>query len=1062
MKQNSTNEKIFNFLTNQPLGEDLFENKSQDKIAQIISEKIIDNPKFKIIGIDGEWGSGKSNLVRLVQKKLNNTHSFFIYDVWGHQEDDQRHSILSEITDFITSNNIIKEKNNWNEKLNKLVSKQKNTTTTNIPHLSIGFIISLLLIIYVPTVNTFAKDLNIYWKIPIVLLPILLLFILFIRYYLQSVAEEAQPCINEKDKPQGLNKFKKYSLEASQKLFKIYNNNKIDETKIEIISEKEPTVKEFRNWMREIDNDLNQKIVIIFDNFDRLPKKHILNIWSSIHIFFAEETYSNIKVIIPFDKEHIQNAFNDLNSSLNTKFGDDYINKTFDIVFRITLPIMSNWKKFFAEQWKKSFINYDEDELKLVIQVFEFLNRRITPREIISFINEILTIKLLDDNFKERYIAIFVLKKDEILKNPLKAISNLEYLKGLHSFYSNDSDFAKQITAIVYHIDVENALELIYTQELKDSLNKNDTKKFNLICKSEFIDSIYYAAITELEVLENPIKTFSKLDKETNLSTLNINRTWSFFYDRILHQEPESSRLFIEDWQLILLQNISDDQYLTNLIIRFASLLDDSNVLMYVELIDELRKNVDYHKVSDLLIETMIDAKGFVELVEYKGEEYRTYRIKTNGKDLDEYLVGLGTKNIIELSHSKILAQNFDLNKYKEHLKTNFINYSKENSIQIANDFLYKLKETIKPSEIFKDILDQSTLHSLYANNQKLNLPIINDMIAMRIAKGSNFNTSYIPTFQPVLNSENEEIADDLASKILTYITYEDLLLLSKDFVDASLFRQMIIKIFSNPSLDKNTSLFKLIANYPVIKANLKINDTSLLKELNISKIDNENFEIDNLDDEFISDCFIDPDLRISKSFVKKFNSDFKLLSEDGYKVVFGDGTDIHFRYFYKLETDSLTQSSLDIFEKQFLAKIKEDKLDEKWWDIFRIYESNNSQLSIINSLKNIRDQFLNSNINLSLKIAKILLPYFIKHDLLLGLNDVFRLIIKNEFLYDNEFIEMLIVNSNSIKNLYQNANQSDKEGFRNMINETRENNNLLEQLAKQIDIRKLKGKTEN
>lgn len=202
--------------------------------------------------------------------------------------------------------------------------------------------------------------------------------------------------------------WKSFKLSAEE-TFQVYTNKQKEETKIETISEDQPSVRDFRNWMEEINDDLSKPIVIVFDNFDRLPKKHILNIWSSIHIFFAEREYSNIKIIIPFDREHIQNAFKELNGTDN-KFGEDYVNKTFDIVFRITLPIMSNWKKFFEEQWKKAFDN-NHEEMRLVIQVYEFLNRRITPREIISFINEILTIKLLDHKFKERYIAIFVLKK---------------------------------------------------------------------------------------------------------------------------------------------------------------------------------------------------------------------------------------------------------------------------------------------------------------------------------------------------------------------------------------------------------------------------------------------------------------------------------------------------------------------------------------------------------------------------------------------------------------------------------------------------------------------------
>ena len=299
MTQNNTK---YTFIKNQPLGEDLFSNKSQDKIASVISDKIIKEPDFKIIGIDGEWGSGKSNLVKLIEKKLEMSHKFFVYDVWGHQEDEQRKSILIELTEFIKSeSNLVKKRNNWDNKLKLLLAKSKETKTINQPYLSIGFIFSLLSIVYIPTVNVF-KDSMVdffeikrwYWKLLLVAFPILIV----IGIYLWNLVKN---WINRK----GFCKSFKLSAEET---FQVYTNKQREETKIETISENEPSVREFQKWMQEIDDDLQMPIVIVFDNFDRLPKKHILSIWSSIHIFFAENGYSKIKVIIPFDREHIQNA----------------------------------------------------------------------------------------------------------------------------------------------------------------------------------------------------------------------------------------------------------------------------------------------------------------------------------------------------------------------------------------------------------------------------------------------------------------------------------------------------------------------------------------------------------------------------------------------------------------------------------------------------------------------------------------------------------------------------------------------------------------------------------
>ena len=1059
MDENSKEIKNYNFIKNQPLGEDLFKNKSQEKIALVISEKIINEPEFKIIGIDGEWGSGKSNLVRLIEKKLEKSHKFFIYDVWGHQEDEQRHSILSELTDFITRENIVKGNNDWKEKLVMLTSKQKNTTTTNIPHLSIGFILSLLLIIYVPTVNTFAKQLNIWLQIPIVLLPILLLFGLFIRFYIKSFK------IGKSNKHGGLKwwkRIKKYSQEAAQELFKVYHSQKEAETKIEVISEKEPTVKEFRTWMKQIDDDLNRKVVIVFDNFDRLPKKHIQSIWSSIHIFFAEEPYNNIKVIIPFDREHVQNAFKELNGN-DSKFGDDYVNKTFDIVFRVTKPIMSNWKEFFEEQWNKAIVNPEEEELKLVVQVYEFLNRRITPREIISFINEILTIKLLDDKFKERYVAIFVLKKDEILNDPLKAITNFkDILGGLFHIYSNDPEYAKQLTAIIYHIDVDKALELIYTQELKDSMLKKDIEHFNEICNSDFINAMFYSTMLDIENFENPILTLATINDESNVSSKNIQQTWNLFNNRVLQLDSSTTKFQISDWQLTLIKNISDNKYLVKLLDSYFKIIDDSNIEHYIDIIDDLIIDLTEERVLDQLVKRNISDENFIKLIEYKGEDYEKYKLFTDYKSLDQFLSKLNIEEILKLDNTKFLPKEYDFKSYKSILKNSFNTLIDQNNIQSSNDVLVKLKERSKKNGDMKDLLDDSRIYSHYSNYSSSDLPIINELISMRIAKGSIFHSSYVSQFTNILNSEDDKRADEISNIILNYIDYGDLLMLSEHFKNSPLFKQIILKMFNKADLGKSANIITLIENYDEIKESLDIKDNSLLIELNKWAIEKNKLDIEKLSDDFINDCLSFSDLKISKDFLEVLNEEFKNLDNEGYETVFNDGTDVHFKYFKHLDLDNLTQTSLDIFESKLIEKLKSNStIESQRWNILAIYESNNSKISITNTLKNILDEVLTSKIEFKIDIAKKLIPYFINYDLLKNQNDIFRLIVKNEFLSDSEFVNLLISNSEYVKNIYKNAIQTDKDGFRNVINEKREDNSEFENLAKILDIRKSKSNSE-
>lgn len=966
MAENSTKNKQCDFLPNQPLGKDLFLNQSQEKIASVISEKIINENNFKIIGIDGEWGSGKSNLVKLLQNKLSNSHQFFIYDVWGHQEDEQRKSILVELTDFIKNQKgLLKnnKKEHWDKELKVLLAKSKETTTINQPYLSIGFIFSLLSIVYVPSINVFKDSIvdffeikALFWKLLLVLFPIFIVIGIYLGNLVKYWCDR--------------NGFWKSFKLSAQETFQVYTNKQKEETKIETISEDEPSVREFRKWMSDIDNDLAKPIIIVFDNFDRLPKKHILSIWSSIHIFFSENPYKNIKVIIPFDREHIQNAFKEHNGENNKNFGDDYVNKTFDIVFRVTQPIMSNWKKFLEEQWEKAFTSINEEELKYVIQVYEFLHRRVTPREIISFINEILTIKLLNDDFKERYIAVFVLRKDEILKNPLKAVTDFkDILGGLHYIYANDTAYAQQLTAIIYHIDVNNALELIYSQQLKEAMMKNDVSLFNNICKADFINAWFYSTILTLDTFENPILTLNQIAEDTKVDSIHIKNTWDLLYKKAL-DAGINNILKLEDWQIALLQHILDNQYLSKLLEKNVDIINNTDIHKYIDLVDDLIKYLDEERVLNNLVERKTDEYRYIKLMEYKGEDYEKYKLSTDYNKLDKYLSELDVNEILKLKNTYLLPKNFEFKEYKNEL-TSILKGT--NDIQIVNDILIKIKEISYNSADLRDLLDNNKIGSLYANNQNSELPIISELIAMCIAKGNNFNTSYNNYFSSILNTENEKLVEQIANTILNYITYGDLLLLSEYFKSYLLFKQIIVKMFDK-NIVKRVNINNLINNYSQIKASLGINDNLLLKELNKWKINKDEIDLYNLNHEFIDDCLANQDLRITKDFLNIFNEDFKNFDKDFYEVTFDDERNIHFKYFEYIAPTNLTQESLDIFGNKFIELLKEEIIiEEQRWNILKIYDDNHSNISVVNMFKDILDNILISKIVLKVDNCYIL-----------------------------------------------------------------------------------------
>lgn len=510
---------------------------------------------------------------------------------------------------------------------------------------------------------------------------------------------------------------------------------------------------------------------------------------------------------------------------------------------------------------------------------------------------------------------------------------------------------------------------------------------------------------------------------------------------------------------MILISKTSDDRYLNYLLNEYAKLIDETNIEHYIDVIDDLGIDLQEDRVLKLVNNKDVNAKLFIKFIEYKGADYKKYKLYTNSNLLDEHISSLSVEDVLKLNNTQILVENFNLKNYKESLKNYLNRFVNENNIHSADDIMKKLSETSKTNVELKDLLNDAQIYSLYVNHRSSDLHIVDELIAMRIVRGNEFNSSYSSHFQAVLNTDDENRAEQIATRILKYISYGDLLLKSIPFRGSMLFKQIILKMFSKSDLNKRLDILSIIKSYKEIKESLSIDDSKLLKEINKWSLENKGLDIDELNDEFIIDCFNNEDLKISKRFIDQFNSDFKELTEELYDTVFTDNSDVHFRYFDKLNLDSLTQISLDVFEKKFIDKLRENTLDENWWNILNIYDSNSSSLSLINSLKNIRDQFLNSSIPLNINVAKKILPYFINHRLLNGKNEVFRLIIKNDFLSDTDFIEILTSNSEYIKTVYQEATQPDKEGFRNIINEKREENSLLEQLAKSLDIRKAKQK---
>ena len=427
-------------LSNEPIGEDLFESKSQENIAKSIIKEI---GNLGLIGIEGSWGTGKSNLVKIIEKKLNKSsdsegkkYSFFIYDAWGHQEDNHRRVLIEELVGYVEKNGISKcdELNALKEKKKEILGAVITTETKISSGFSWATFFLFCALVSTPITETFkfllADTSCMQWFIPF--LP---LFFVFLAVVCATIS-----AYNGGD----FNKFK-------DELIGAYKKGDTNQTKTEYTNTRNPSTESFKDFFAMLNEKITSgtTLFIVVDNLDRLSKDKVRDIWATIQTCFAgDNNYGSIKVIVPFDREHLQkNLLDDKADHV-----DDYLNKTFDIVFRVAPPVLSDWESFFESKWQEAFGNIataeDREEYDYVKRIYDAYTELITPRDIIAFINGCVAIDMMGANeIKRRYAAVFVKKKERILANVVRALSDTSYLHPLEYLFVKDELFYKSIAA---------------------------------------------------------------------------------------------------------------------------------------------------------------------------------------------------------------------------------------------------------------------------------------------------------------------------------------------------------------------------------------------------------------------------------------------------------------------------------------------------------------------------------------------------------------------------------------------------------------------------------------
>lgn len=399
-----TKEIKFSFLKDKPVSKsngDFF-HFYHDKFSPALKEIIENDSCVHTIGLFGRWGSGKSTIIDLLKEELQ--FKLFVFDAWKYQEDSLRRIFLIKLVDFLKLNGAKIEENILDplykgcEKTidSKISDSAKSGKWNKIKNFFKKWWLYTLIVIF-----------GIIWGI------------------LQLIAsKDASFLIGVRDLAKGLfglsafsailvPTFEKLLSESLNKIF----SSVLPWSEVRTEVEKEERLnspEQFELLFNKIIDNIDEKIIIVFDNIDRVQGDVAIKTLSTIKTFLDPVKKSDVVFIVPCDAdaitEQIKTYYKDSVVVGNNFYPSEYLRKLFNVVIFTPEFIDAD-----LEEYTKHLINQtgeikdlllNEDVILVITKAFSN-----NPREIKQFINNLISTVLI---VSKTEIAEDILQEDKI------------------------------------------------------------------------------------------------------------------------------------------------------------------------------------------------------------------------------------------------------------------------------------------------------------------------------------------------------------------------------------------------------------------------------------------------------------------------------------------------------------------------------------------------------------------------------------------------------------------------------------------------------------------------
>lgn len=525
-----------------------------------------------------------------------------------------------------------------------------------------------------------------------------------------------------------------------------------------------------------------KKLIIVFDNMDRLPSEKVMQLWSSIYTFFAGGEFENIWAVIPYDYKHLCQAIygnEDENSHKgNVERVKQFISKTFPITFHVPQPVITDYRKLFSSYFDKAFGQNVHDK-EHICQVFMHQQKYPNPRTVIRFVNELVAIRLRWDENKYRLqnLALYILKKDFIFYSGNRMDEQLlseKLFEGVEPFYPNQEKVRIEMCQYAYGLEDE---DLASETPLRNELKRKIEEGLNI---SELSNNSHFISVLESVIadidsvsIDKAILSMASLDGVdlSNPDKERIQAKWDYLAN--LKAKSNYAKHTYDDTLTILITHATDvrKKQLAKSYIAAMQKINISNGADYFNVMNKMQMALNKANIADdpnWYQAVECEPEQFVQYVSAAVGDYRHYKLSANNDALNTFLLeetvkgsNLVTDIIDIIKDDETYIFDFLKNELSEAIKADSI----ENAINVAayvHRVMDKDKGLLKVR--FKKDKVSSFINASQSNWSEEQPKGMEDIIAMLLADSTD------------VDSINDEMIKRICKCMGRYMKYTELL----------------------------------------------------------------------------------------------------------------------------------------------------------------------------------------------------------------------------------------------------------------------------------------------